>query len=112
VSRFLLDVRPRPGTIVTTHADPPGRTRAPRAGTSGDPVFDALRAWRTDAAREAAVPPYVIAHDATLQAIAEDRPRTLAGLRRVKGMGPARIDRYGEAILAAIAAARGPGPGA
>jgi superfamily II DNA helicase RecQ len=51
------------------------------------------------------MPPYVIAHDATLMAIAEDRPRTMAGLRRVKGMGPAKLEKYGDEILAVIEAA-------
>jgi superfamily II DNA helicase RecQ len=68
-------------------------------------VFDALRTWRTAKAREEAMPPYVIAHDATLQAIAEGRPRTMAGLRRVKGMGPAKLEKYGDEILAVIEAA-------
>ncbi len=110
VSRFLLDLRPRPGTIVTTHAGPPARVRRPADGTTGDPVFDALRAWRTEAARKAAVPPYVIAHDATLKAVAEERPRSLAALRRVKGMGPARIETYGDEVLAVVAEALGPAP--
>ena len=53
------------------------------------------------------MPPYVIAHDATLLAIAEARPRTMAGLRRVKGMGPAKLEKYGEELLAVIEAALG-----
>jgi superfamily II DNA helicase RecQ len=70
-------------------------------------VFEALRAWRTARARQEAMPPYVIAHDATLLAIAEARPRTMAGLRRVKGMGPAKLEKYGEELLAVIEAALG-----
>jgi superfamily II DNA helicase RecQ len=66
-----------------------------------------LRAWRTARARREAMPPYVVAHDATLLAIAEARPRTMAGLRRVKGMGPAKLDKYGEELLAVIEAALG-----
>jgi ATP-dependent DNA helicase RecQ len=50
------------------------------------------------------MPPYVIAHDATLLAIAEARPRSLAALRRVKGMGEAKLERYGNGILAVLAA--------
>jgi superfamily II DNA helicase RecQ len=49
------------------------------------------------------VPPYVIAPDATLKAIAEERPRSLAALRRVKGMGRARIEQHGDAILTVVA---------
>jgi ATP-dependent DNA helicase RecQ len=54
------------------------------------------------------MPPYVIAHDATLTAIAEARPRSLVALRRVKGMGQAKIDTYGDEILAVLEAT-GPG---
>ena len=46
------------------------------------------------------MPAYVIAHDATLEAIADARPVTIPALRRVKGMGPGRLEKYGEEILA------------
>jgi DNA helicase-2/ATP-dependent DNA helicase PcrA len=103
-SRFLLDLRPR---RVIEHPGPPIRP-APKprpkgdAGDPGDPVFAALREWRTGIARDEAMPPYVIAHDATLAAIAEARPRSLAALRRVKGMGPAKLEKYGDEILAVL----------
>ena len=48
---------------------------------------------------------YVIAHDATLAAIADDRPQSLAALRRIKGMGPVKVDSYGAEILAIVASA-------
>ncbi len=109
VSRFLLDLRPPAGSRIR-QLPPTGltavvesRTRT-RPGESGDPVFEALRAWRTAKARALATPPYVVAHDATLTAIAEARPRSLAALRRVKGMGPAKIDTYGDEILAVLEA--------
>ena len=104
-SRFLLDLRPRPapGSRVRelpgpTVSRPASRSR-PAEGDSADPAFVALREWRTGVAREEAMPPYVIAHDATLAAIVAARPRSLAALRRVKGMGPAKLERYGEEIL-------------
>jgi DNA helicase II / ATP-dependent DNA helicase PcrA len=104
-SRFLLDLRPPRGSRVTVLPPAPVEAaRRPKAGESGDPVFEALRAWRTQQAREAAMPPYVIAHDATLLAIADARPRSLAALRRVKGMGEAKLEKYGDAILAVLAA--------
>ena len=110
VSRFLLDLRPRPGSRVR-QLPPTGviaaREASERAarGTEDDPVFAALRAWRTARARAEAMPPYVIAHDATLAAIAAAHPRSMAALRRVKGMGPAKLDAYGEEILEIVAAA-------
>jgi superfamily II DNA helicase RecQ len=44
----------------------------------------------------------VVAHDSMLFAIAEARPGSLTALARVKGMGPAKLDRYGEDILAIV----------
>jgi superfamily II DNA helicase RecQ len=64
--------------------------------------MEALRAWRRARALDDAVPAYVVAHDTTLAEIAEIRPRTLPALRRVKGMGPAKLERYGPEILAVI----------
>ncbi len=69
------------------------------------PLLGALRAWRTERARTDAVPAFVVAHDSTLAAIAEARPASVAGLRRIKGMGPLKLERYGAEILAVIAAA-------
>ena len=106
-SRFLLDLRPRAGTKVTQLAGPPPAERVRRRSDSDDPVFEALRTWRTAQARKEAMPPYVIAHDATLLAIAEARPRTMAGLRRVKGMGPGKLEKYGDDLLAVIETALG-----
>jgi DNA helicase-2/ATP-dependent DNA helicase PcrA len=67
-------------------------------------LIEALRAWRRARALDDAVPAYVVAHDTTLAEIAEERPRTLPALRRVKGMGPAKLERYGPEILAVIEA--------
>jgi DNA helicase-2/ATP-dependent DNA helicase PcrA len=104
-SRFLEALRPPRGSRVTELPDafraPPAR-RPARAGESDDPVFAALREWRAGRARDDAVPAYVVAHDSTLAAIAEARPQTLAQLRRVKGMGPTKLERYGAEILAAL----------
>ncbi len=107
-SRFLLDLRPRPapGSRIRQLPGPAIVRPAPkprvRAGDDDDPVFAALREWRTGVARDEVMPPYVIAHDATLAAIAEARPRSLAALRRVKGMGPAKLEKYGDEILSVL----------
>ena len=101
-SRFLLDVRPprpKPGSRIRELPGPPPRVRTPRAGEDDDPLFSALREWRTGIARATAMPPYVISHDSMLRAIAEARPRTLAALRRVPGMGPRKLELYGDDIL-------------
>ncbi|MCR6686375.1 DNA helicase RecQ [Pseudoxanthomonas sp.] len=67
---------------------------------AGDrPLFDALRAWRGQMAREQNVPAYVIFHDRTLRDIAQLRPASVSELARVGGIGGGKLGRYGEAVL-------------
>ena len=66
------------------------------------PDWQALRHWRLETAREQGVPPYVIFHDATLAAILDARPQTLAELSQVTGVGQHKLDRYGEDLLGVI----------
>jgi DNA helicase-2/ATP-dependent DNA helicase PcrA len=68
-----------------------------------DPTFDALRAWRLARAREDEVPAYVVFPDRTLVEIASRRPRTLGELAQISGVGPAKLERYGGDVLAALA---------
>ncbi len=62
-------------------------------------VFEALRAWRRDAALEHGVPAYVIFHDATLKEIARVRPGSLAELRVIAGVGAKKLEAYGAEIV-------------
>jgi ATP-dependent DNA helicase RecQ len=71
-----------------------------------DPLFAALKVWRTARAREDGVPPYVVFHDQTLAAIAELKPPSSAALRRVKGIGPAKVETYGDEILELVSRLR------
>jgi len=89
-----------------TIAVPPPRRRASRKRYDGpaDPLFDALREARRRIASEAGVPPYVIFHDSTLREIAENKPRDLDELGRIQGVGAVKLARYGDAMLAALAA--------
>ena len=88
-----------------TIAVPPPRRRASRKHQDGppDPLFDALRETRRKLASDAGVPPYVIFHDSTLRDIAARKPRNLAELGLVQGIGAVKLARYGEAMLAALA---------
>jgi DNA helicase-2/ATP-dependent DNA helicase PcrA len=84
------------------------KMRATAARTVADdapPGFDALREWRLARAKADEVPAYVVFHNATLAEIAERRPRTLSELAAVPGVGPAKLERYGEDLLAALARA-------
>ena len=62
-------------------------------------LFQALRAWRLEEARSHEVPPYVVFHDTVLRAIAAQQPRTLEALDEIKGIGPAKLERYGETLI-------------
>jgi ATP-dependent DNA helicase RecQ len=61
--------------------------------------LEALQIWRRERAKRDAVPAYVIAHDSTLATIAAEQPSSPAALRRIKGMGPLKVDSYGAEIL-------------
>ncbi|MDM8084840.1 DNA helicase RecQ [Cellulomonas cellasea] len=70
-------------------------------------TFEKLRAWRAGAAKEAGVPAYVIFHDATLREIATRRPTTTTELGSVSGVGAAKLDKYGEQVIATLGADAG-----
>ncbi|WP_327417750.1 DNA helicase RecQ [Streptomyces sp. NBC_01233] len=86
-----------------------------------EPFFLALRAWRAATAREQGVPAYVVFHDATLREIATRLPATEAELGTIGGVGEAKLAKYAQGVLDALAecnaagpaaAAAGPGPAA
>jgi ATP-dependent DNA helicase RecQ len=64
--------------------------------------FDALRSWRLETARRTEVPPYVVFHDRTLAEIAHRQPASSGALATIPGVGPAKLERYGDAVLAVI----------
>jgi ATP-dependent DNA helicase RecQ len=100
--------KPKPGKRA-------GKSRTPSASggavdADSRDLFEALRAERGRLAREQGVPPYIIFHDTTLIALAERRPRSIADLAGVPGMGKTKIERYGAAFLAILSASAEAGP--
>ena len=86
--------------------DAGARRRRRDAAPLGDhdpELYERLREWRSRVATEADRPAYTVLVDATLEEIARLRPDGVAALSRVRGIGPAKIDRYGAAILAVVA---------
>ena len=65
-------------------------------------LFEQLRAVRSDLARQAQVPAYVIFHDATLRDLASRQPETVEELLEVSGIGERKAEKYGQAVLAVI----------
>ena len=78
----------------------PSRIRLPKAG---GPVLDRLKAWRKSRAKADGVPAYVIFHDKTLEEIAELLPKDWADLASICGVGPTKLERYGDEVLAVVA---------
>jgi ATP-dependent DNA helicase RecQ len=83
-------------------AERTAKSREPFAGANSDPLWLALKAKRTELAREQGVPPYVIFHDSTLLEILTHRPTTLDELAQVSGVGQAKLARYGESFLGVL----------
>jgi ATP-dependent DNA helicase RecQ len=75
------------------------------AGPADEGLFERLRAWRLERARVDEVPAYVVLHDATLRELATAKPASEHDLAAVRGFGPTKLERYGEDVLAVIAAA-------
>ncbi|MDI3385835.1 DNA helicase RecQ [Streptomyces sp. B-S-A8] len=66
------------------------------------PLFEALRAWRAEQAREQGVPAYVIFHDATLREIALARPASVTELAAIGGVGEKKLATWGEGVLGVL----------
>lgn len=127
-SRFLDDAFPGSVSSPTRSGGTPGRTRrrgpaacrvcakalvtpAERArgrcrtcpGTADEALVEALKAWRLAESRERAVPAYVVLTDATVEALAEQRPADVEALAAISGIGPDKLSRYGSALVTLIA---------
>ncbi|MBA8815004.1 ATP-dependent DNA helicase RecQ [Microbacterium halimionae] len=86
-------------------------TRAKKSAASASlsdadqPLFEALRAWRASVSREQGVPAYIVFGDATLRALAERKPASVADLDGVPGIGAKKREAYGEAVVEIVASA-------
>jgi ATP-dependent DNA helicase RecQ len=91
----------------TTRSGRPRKQRSAKPLDVSDddmPLFEALRAWRRAEASSQRLPPYVIFHDQTLSEIARARPMNREALSDIDGVGQGKLDRYGAAVLALVAA--------
>jgi len=105
--RRLAPAKPRQKKTRTTGlAGQPAKSSPLLAGQADrtSPLATRLRQWRADCAREQGVPAYVILHDSTLYELAGRRPASLAELLDVPGIGQAKAQRYGDQLLALLAA--------
>ncbi len=79
-----------------------GARAAVKVGRGG-PLFDRLKEWRRKRAQADGVPAYVVFHDRTLTEIAERKPKDWADLAAISGLGPSKLERYADEVLAIVA---------
>jgi ATP-dependent DNA helicase RecQ len=108
--RWAAAAEPPSPDAMAPEPHPRGATRrerdAPAVGHPPDEeLVQALKGLRKSLAAARAVPAYVIFSDATLLAIAETRPRRPESLLAISGIGPKKLELYGEAVLQVVAAA-------
>jgi ATP-dependent DNA helicase RecQ len=94
--RFRLPREPRPKKA----SGNAGGGAVPPGSAAYDPaLFERLRAFRAQVAKEKGVPAYVVALDRTLYELSARRPSRLEELPAIHGLGPARIEAYGAGLL-------------
>ncbi len=97
------------GRAVKLRREAPRPSKAAKRAVAADlptaalPLFERLRAWRSETAREQGVPAYIVFGDATLRGIALTEPSTLTELGTISGVGEKKLEQYGGAILAVVA---------
>ena len=99
-----LQVRPRRG-CGRFLAELDLREPAPKPVEPDDPLYETLKRWRLETAQAEARPAYVIFHNSTLAEIVRRGPRSREELAAVPGVGPAKLERYGDELLAVLASA-------
>lgn len=91
------------GLAARTEDIGPEDASIPDEATYDEALFERLRAWRAEQARAQRMAPYMVAHDAALQELAQRRPTSVVALSAVKGFGPMKIEKYGTTLIALIA---------
>jgi DNA helicase-2/ATP-dependent DNA helicase PcrA len=115
VGREVAEARRAPAPRERPHRRSRSRPDLPRAAGAPAPadlddegraLLDALRAWRSEKARAAGMPAYVICNDRTLVEIATSRPATPDQLLAVHGLGEVKVGRFGDELLALVGTTR------
>lgn len=86
------------------HAPDQAATKRKERPAVHEGLFEALRQWRKAQAGKQEMPPYLIFHDRVLRAIAASLPTDPEALRNISGVGPAKLEKYGHAVLAIVQA--------
>lgn len=65
-------------------------------------IYDTLKQWRLDKARELNIPRFMVCHNTELMTVAKVKPQTLDDLIKIKGFGEHKISKLGDEILAVL----------
>jgi ATP-dependent DNA helicase RecQ len=74
-------------------------TKKPEVIENDNSILGKLKKWRTQKAKEAGMPPYIIMHDSVLEKIAEALPSNLNELSSISGIGEHKLNKYGHEII-------------
>ncbi len=110
VMRGEAQVRLRQPVVAKKKEPKARRTYVADGGEFDRTLFEALRKWRRSEAEERQVPPYVIFSDRTLREVARVQPTTLTALRGVYGIGDAKLEQFGEALVTRVREHASSGP--
>ena len=99
----VVRLAPQARAVLGSQARVWQKTAAVRSrAENDDTLFETLRQLRRRLAEEAGVPPFVVFADSVLWELCRQQPVTVEDLRRIKGIGEVKLERYGPAFLAAI----------
>ncbi len=97
-------LRAEPEKVTRSRATKAAKKAAADLPESAASLFEQLRAWRAEQAREQSVPAYIVFGDATLRAVAVERPASEADLSTITGIGAKKLESYGAMLLEVVAA--------
>lgn len=95
------------GDALTTPAEQKIGRHRDCGGEQSAALFGELRRWRLEVAKEKKIPAYAVFTDQTLLALSDRAPETRAALAEVPGIGPSKLENYGDDVLGIIAAQQG-----
>ena len=98
------EASPRVASLQPRLRAAPGEEARSAAVSPEDPLFETLRAWRSEQARDQGSPAYTICSDRTLRELVAAQPRSRMQLLEVWGLGESRVERYGDDLLRLLGA--------
>ena len=89
----------------TSDFEPPTQAAKEDYAMVDEALYNQLKQWRQSRAEQEHLPPYVIAHNTSLSAIAARKPQNKEQLRAIPGFGVKKVDSYSDEILRLLAKA-------